>query len=43
MDRSLGLGYMKGSLILISLLAIIFIFWYFTEPTLNVKNMRRKG
>lgn len=42
MDRSLGLGYMKGSLILISLLAIIFIFWYFTEPTLNVKNIETK-
>ncbi|PEJ59035.1 hypothetical protein CN692_06030 [Bacillus sp. AFS002410] len=42
MDRSLGLGYMKGSLILISLLAIIFIFWYFTEPTLNVKNIATK-
>ncbi|XRG80531.1 hypothetical protein V5E38_09620 [Rossellomorea sp. GAMAL-10_SWC] len=42
MDRSLRLGYMKGSLILISLLAIIFIFWYFTEPTLNVKNIATK-
>jgi uncharacterized membrane-anchored protein len=33
---------MKGSLILLSLLAIIFIFWYFTEPTLNVKNIATK-
>ncbi|WP_088071552.1 COG4705 family protein [Gottfriedia luciferensis] len=42
MDRSLGLGYMKGSIILISLLAIIFLFWYFTEPTLNVKSIATK-
>lgn len=42
MDRSLGLGYMKGSLLLISLLAIIFLFWYFTEPTLNVKSIATK-
>ncbi|UZJ78525.1 hypothetical protein [Fictibacillus sp. KU28468] len=42
MDRSLGLGYMKGSLILISVLAIIFSFWYFTEPTMNVKSIATK-
>ncbi|MFF2498046.1 hypothetical protein [Peribacillus sp. NPDC058075] len=42
MDRSLGIGYMKGSLILISLLVIIFLFWYFTEPTLNVKSIATK-
>ncbi|UIO40038.1 hypothetical protein LOY85_14520 [Brevibacillus brevis] len=42
MDRSLGLGYMKGSLLLISLLISIFLFWYFTEPTLNVKSIATK-
>ncbi|MFB9757169.1 COG4705 family protein [Ectobacillus funiculus] len=42
MDRSLGLGYMKGALLLVSLLAIIFLFWYFTEPTLNVKSIATK-
>lgn len=42
MDRSLGLGYLKGSLLLISLLIIIFLFWYFTEPTLNVKSIATK-
>ncbi|QRG65181.1 COG4705 family protein [Brevibacillus choshinensis] len=42
MDRSLGLGYMKGSFLLISLLIIIFLFWYFTEPTLNVKSIATK-
>ncbi|GAA3316103.1 hypothetical protein GCM10020331_012410 [Ectobacillus funiculus] len=42
MDRSLGLGYMKGALLLVSLLAIIFYFWYFTEPTLNVKSIATK-
>ncbi|TDK55311.1 hypothetical protein E2K98_28665 [Bacillus salipaludis] len=42
MDRSLGLGYLKGSLLLVSLLVIIFLFWYFTEPTLNVKSIATK-
>ncbi|MBB6671880.1 COG4705 family protein [Cohnella nanjingensis] len=42
MDRSLGLGYMKGSLLLVSLLVIIFLFWYITEPTLNVKSIATK-
>ncbi|MFE4133826.1 hypothetical protein [Peribacillus sp. YIM B13482] len=42
MDRSLGLGYMKGSLLLVSVLAIIFLFWYITEPTLNVKSIATK-
>ncbi|MDR7315715.1 hypothetical protein [Brevibacillus nitrificans] len=42
MDRSLGLGYMKGSFLLISLLIMIFLFWYFTEPTLNVKSIATK-
>ncbi|WP_018758966.1 membrane protein [Paenibacillus terrigena] len=42
MDRSLGLGYMKGSAILLSLLIIIFVFWYFTEPSLNVKHIATK-
>ncbi|MFD0618379.1 hypothetical protein ACFQZR_12995 [Paenibacillus sp. GCM10027629] len=42
MDRSLGLGYMKGSAILLSLLIIIFVFWYFTEPSLDVKHIATK-
>lgn len=42
MDRSLGLGYMKGSLLLVSVLAITFLFWYITEPTLNVKSIATK-
>jgi uncharacterized membrane-anchored protein len=39
MDRTLQLGYAKGSLLLISILIAIFAFWYFTEPTLNVKKL----
>ncbi|PWV98441.1 putative membrane-anchored protein [Paenibacillus cellulosilyticus] len=42
MDRSLGLGYMKGSALLVGLLIVIFLFWYFTEPTLNVKHIETK-
>ncbi|WP_127530333.1 COG4705 family protein [Paenibacillus kobensis] len=42
MDRSLGLGYMKGSILLISLLAVIFLFWFVTEPSLNVKDIATK-
>lgn len=42
MDRSLHLGYMKGSLVLTSILVIIFAFWYFTEPSLNVKHIATK-
>ncbi|MDG0793850.1 hypothetical protein OMP38_25780 [Cohnella ginsengisoli] len=40
MDRSLGLGYMKGAGLLVSLLIVIFIVWYFIEPNMNVKKNR---
>ncbi|UQD51245.1 hypothetical protein C0971_03855 [Bacillus methanolicus] len=36
MDRTLGLGYAKGSMILISILLAIFAFWYFSERSLNI-------
>ncbi|WCN36294.1 hypothetical protein [Aneurinibacillus uraniidurans] len=36
MDRSLGLGYAKGSLILVSILLVIFAYWYVSERSLNV-------
>ncbi|MFB9328724.1 hypothetical protein ACFFSY_22545 [Paenibacillus aurantiacus] len=42
MDRSLGLGYMKGAALLVGLLALIFLFWYFTEPSLDVKHIATK-
>ncbi|WP_127496110.1 COG4705 family protein [Paenibacillus glycanilyticus] len=42
MDRSLGLGYMKGAGLLVSLLVVIFIVWYFIEPNLNVKQIATK-
>ncbi|MED4582778.1 hypothetical protein [Brevibacillus choshinensis] len=40
MDRSLGLGYANGSLILVSILLAIFIYWYVTERSLNVNDIR---
>lgn len=36
MDRTLGLGYAKGSMILVSILLVIFAFWYFSERSLNI-------
>jgi uncharacterized membrane-anchored protein len=36
MDRTLGLGYAKGSMILVSILLAIFAFWYFSERSLNI-------
>jgi uncharacterized membrane-anchored protein len=40
MDRTLGLGYAKGSLILVSILIIILIIWRLTEKSLSVTNIR---
>jgi len=40
MNRTLGLGYASGSLILISLLALTLIIWKATEKTLAVSNVR---
>jgi len=39
MDRTLGLGYMTGSLILIGILVTILAFWRFTVGTLSVENI----
>ena len=39
MDRTLGLGYASGSLILISLLIAIFAVWRLSEKTLSVNNI----
>ena len=40
MDRTLGLGYAMGSLILVSALFIILVTWRLTEKTLSVTNIK---
>ena len=39
LDRTLGLGYTQGSMILITLLLIILSLWYKTEKSLNVERI----
>jgi uncharacterized membrane-anchored protein len=41
-DRTLHLGYVQGSLILISILLAILIVWYLSERTLSVTNIRTR-
>ena len=44
MDRTLGLGYATGSLILVSLLSITLFAWHASEKSLSVTNITsRKG
>ena len=40
MDRTLGLGYMRGSLILLGGLLTILAYWYLTEKSMSVANIR---
>ena len=40
MDRTLGLGYAKGSLILIGCLLVVLAAWRISEKTLSVSNIR---
>jgi uncharacterized membrane-anchored protein len=40
MDRTLGLGYLTGSLILVSILLAIFAFWRLTTHSLSVADIR---
>lgn len=40
MDRSLGLGYPKGSLILVTILLTIFLVWHFSGFSLSVKQIK---
>lgn len=40
MDRTLGLGYLNGSLILVGLLITILTFWRFTVGSLSVENIK---
>jgi uncharacterized membrane-anchored protein len=42
MDRSLGLGYFKGSLILVSCLIAILAIWRYSEGTLSVNYIQTK-
>ena len=39
MDRTLGLGYATGSLILVGLLAVVLVTWAITEKSLSVSNI----
>ena len=40
MDRTLGLGYAMGALILVSILILILIIWRFTEKSLSVTDIK---
>ncbi len=40
MDRTLGLGYANGSLILVTLLAAIFLFWRLSAHSFSVQNIK---
>jgi len=40
MDRTLGLGYALGSLILITCLAVVLLVWHLSERTLSVSNIQ---
>lgn len=40
MDRTLGLGYTKGSMILLGILIAIFLYWRYTGNSLSVVNIR---
>ncbi len=40
MDRTLGLGYMTGSAILLSILLLIFAFWHFAVGSMSVTGIR---
>ncbi|CAM2947132.1 hypothetical protein PASE110613_08890 [Paenibacillus sediminis] len=42
MDRTLGLGYTKGSMILVTILLMIFAYWYFSERSLNINDIRTR-
>lgn len=42
LDRTLGLGYATGSVILVSCLAVVLAAWHFSEGTLSVSNIRTR-
>jgi len=40
MDRTLGLGYAKGTLILVTILAAIFVYWRASAHSFSIQNIR---
>ena len=40
MDRTLGLGYAKGTLILVTILAAIFLYWRYSAHSFSVQNIK---
>ncbi|MBO0935655.1 hypothetical protein J2I47_03755 [Fibrella sp. HMF5335] len=40
MDRTLGLGYAMGSLVLVSILVTVLVIWYRTEKSLSVTDIK---
>ena len=40
MDRTLGLGYAKGTLILMTILAVIFVYWRYSAHSFSIQNIR---
>ena len=40
MDRTLGLGYAKGSLVLITVLAVIFVYWRLSDHSFSVAEIK---
>ena len=40
MDRTLGLGYAKGSLVLITILAVIFVYWHLSDHSFSVTEIK---
>ena len=40
MDRTLGLGYAKGTLILVTILAAIFVYWHYSAHSFSIQNIR---
>ena len=42
MDRTLGLGYATGSMILSTILAVIFAFWHFSDHSMSVDDIKTR-
>ena len=40
MDRTLGLGYTKGTLILVTILAAIFVYWRYSDHSFSVQSIK---
>ncbi len=40
MDRTLGLGYAKGALILAAMLAVIFVYWRYSAHSFSIQNIK---